>query len=218
MTARARAGGGRPSPGKKGEGNASWDDRFTQLALWKAQKGSCDVPVKDDPQLGRWVRTQRQAYRQRAEGKPSTMNDERVGLLESIAFDWKLNAGRRQTTPRNKHRSWDEWLEELRSYHASNGHSNVPQKDPSGLGLWVSKQRQNWKAWMAGEPSPMTRERIAALEELNFQFQSLVPPRTPWEGKSMQCTAHSVVVSKPGTIPYLVCVSSLIGFLSPSLK
>ena len=29
-------------------------DRFTQLALYKAQKGTCDVPVKEEPQLGRW--------------------------------------------------------------------------------------------------------------------------------------------------------------------
>ena len=112
------------------------------------------------------------------------MNDERVGLLDSIAFDWKLNSGRRQAAPRAKHRSWDEWLEELRSYHATHGHSNVPQKDPSGLGLWVSKQRQNWKAFTDGEPSPMTQERAAALQELSFHFDSLVPPRTPWEGKS----------------------------------
>jgi len=127
------------------------------------------------------VRTQRQQFRLRADGKPSTMNDERVELLESIAFDFKVNSGRRGGGPRARHRTWDEWLEELRTYRTQHGHCQVPQKDPSGLGLWVSKQRQNFKAWVAGQPSPMTRERVAALEELGFQFQSLIPPRTPWE-------------------------------------
>lgn len=117
------------------------------------------------------------------------MNDERVELLESIAFDWKLNSSRRGG-PRQRHRSWDEWLEELRTYHQQNGHCNVPQKDPSGLGLWVGKQRQNFKAWMAGESSPMTRERITALEELGFQFQSLIPPRAPWEERLDELKAY----------------------------
>jgi hypothetical protein len=84
--------------------------------------------------LGKWVNAQRQYYRTKNEGKPSSLTAERIARLEAIGFEWTL----RSLTP------WDSRLEELKAYKAEHGHVQVPQKDKThkGLARWVDTQRQ----------------------------------------------------------------------------
>lgn len=157
----------------------SWESRFQDLALHKARKGTCNVSQKDDPALNRWIANQRKQRRLLLEGKTSALTEERIDMLESIGFEW---GGRgRAGGKTGQRRAWDEWLEDLAAWKGEHGDCLVPQKHPSGLGLWVAKQRQNFRLWMNGQPSPMTRERVASLEALGFHFQSVLPPKTPWD-------------------------------------
>ena len=82
--------------------NAKWDTKFNELVAYKdTHGGSCNVPTKgyaENPQLGRWVSTQRKQYK-KFQQDPSTsqITQERIERLESIAFQWngrslKLNA------------------------------------------------------------------------------------------------------------------------------
>lgn len=100
-----------------------WNERFKELRAFKEQHGHVNVPgtYPTDPQLGNWVRRQREAC----------VNEERRAALNEIGFCWHLVT------------EWEEKFDRLSAYHATYGHCLVPQKydkDP-GLGNWVMNQR-----------------------------------------------------------------------------
>ena len=77
----------------KRKGQATWDTKYQQLLEYKLQYGDCLIPTKysKNPALGRWVSTQREHYRMRRNGDPrSKMTDEKIRLLDSIGFVWRL--------------------------------------------------------------------------------------------------------------------------------
>lgn len=72
-----------------------WNERYEQLKQYRADTGSTRVRAgksKDDSysKLGKWCDHQRQLYRLRRDGKPSSMSDERIQALEDIDFQWVL--------------------------------------------------------------------------------------------------------------------------------
>ena len=111
-------------------------ERLQELTKYRAEHGSCNVPNKwkGNPALGKWVNAQRQYYRAKNEGKPSSLTAERIARLEALGFEWTL----RSLTP------WESRLEELKAYKAEHSHVQVPQKDKAhkGLARWVDTQRQ----------------------------------------------------------------------------
>ncbi len=63
---------------------------------------------------------------------------------------------------------WNMRYQELFDFHKINGHSNVPYNHPNHqLSRWVTNQRQNKRL----KRKSMTTQRIAKLNELNFEFQ-----------------------------------------------
>ena len=74
-----------------------WQQRFNELKEYRERYGDCNVPSQwsENPQLGRWVSTQRSQYRLYQEGKKSSMTKERMQALESINFEWRVRKGRR---------------------------------------------------------------------------------------------------------------------------
>eukprot|EP00804_Cyclotella_cryptica_P002435 CCRYP_004125-RA/>CCRYP_004125-RA protein AED:0.08 eAED:0.08 QI:185/1/1/1/0.8/0.66/6/581/324 len=67
------------------------------------------------------------------------------------------------------------WLaryEELKRFHATYGHCNVPQKyeENKQLGAWVRTQKQQYKLLAEGKPSHMSEARINLLNELGFEW------------------------------------------------
>mmetsp|Transcript_17207 Transcript_17207/g.31795 ORF Transcript_17207/g.31795 Transcript_17207/m.31795 type:complete len:135 (+) Transcript_17207:1-405(+) len=63
-----------------------WQEMFERLVKYKEEFGSTLVPrsYEADPELGLWVGTQRTDYSQQ------TISEERIGMLESIGFVWKV--------------------------------------------------------------------------------------------------------------------------------
>ncbi|KAJ1445825.1 helicase associated domain-containing protein, partial [Pelagophyceae sp. CCMP2097] len=129
-----------------------WDARYPQLEAYHAAHGDCAVPFNfaeaDGTKLGRWVGTQRQAY------KVGEMSPVRFERLEAVAFVWDVLA--------------DGWDAHLTAYHVAHGDSAVPRSFPATdgtkLGRWVGTQRQAYKV---GEMSP---ERAQRLEEAGFAW------------------------------------------------
>ena len=73
--------------------NTKWDTKFNELVAYKdAHGGSCNVPTRgyaENPQLGTWVSTQRKQYKKfQQDPATSSMTQERIERLESIAFQW----------------------------------------------------------------------------------------------------------------------------------
>ncbi|KAL3822745.1 hypothetical protein ACHAXA_001010 [Cyclostephanos tholiformis] len=159
---------------------AHWDRMFNDLKSYVAVNGDTLVPriYPDNQQLGSWVDNQRQAYRMGLEAKAlgekkldhSDGNkyyardaaSERVEKLNSIGFVWNLYD-----------HFWNMRYEELKEYVAEHGDSIVPwnyAKNQS-LGLWVVKQRRNFKVRQlrvdSGE-AILSKERIDKLNAIGF--------------------------------------------------
>lgn len=75
-----------------------WNERFSQLREYKQRFGNCRVPsyCKECPQLASWVKCQRRQYKLFwDDGKGSSMNEDRIRLLNSIGFIWEVHPGRK---------------------------------------------------------------------------------------------------------------------------
>ena len=69
---------------------ASWDERFKELQIFKSRHGHCDVPTRDkeNPKLSIWVKSQRRQYKLFRMGQPSSMTAERLQKLSELGFEW----------------------------------------------------------------------------------------------------------------------------------
>lgn len=69
---------------------------------------------------------------------------------------------------------WSEKFEELCQYRETMGHCLVPHTYTENLALarWVKRQRYQYKLMVEGKSSTMTEERVKALEDIGFVWDS----------------------------------------------
>ena len=177
------------NPSERNSYDDQWDAMFNQLVVYKEKYGNCNVPkrFKANKKLGTWVDTQRVQYKKmvkklaeqgivykgpQRDGSAATLSkpivgrltDDRIRRLEEIGFIWSLRD------------DWDKHFEELKAYKAETGHVNVPARYPKNrrLGIWVSAQRQNFKALQKGgdrsASSRLSQKRINLLNQLGFAW------------------------------------------------
>jgi hypothetical protein len=67
-----------------------WKTRIRELKEYQSKNGHCMVPVnyEQNPQLGRWVATQRKYYKLYKEGKCRNITMDRIKELTDIGFVW----------------------------------------------------------------------------------------------------------------------------------
>eukprot|EP00873_Tetraselmis_striata_P046252 jgi/Tetstr1/466516/TSEL_011023.t1 len=125
---------------------------YEQLAAFKKQEGHCRVPTvyASNPELGRWVRTQRAAK------KKGELNVKRVALLEELGFVWDPYEA-----------DWQDMYAQLVAQQRQEGHCRVPRRSATNpkLGRWVMTQRA------AKKKGELSEERVALLEELGFEWR-----------------------------------------------
>jgi len=153
-----------------------WDMRFSELLDYKSNHRDCLVPQQfpANPQLGKWVQTQRAQYKllcswessAKGDGNPikyeraPSLTVDRRDKLESIGFVWEVL----NQVP------WEKRMCELIAYKEQHGDCLVPYgyaPNPN-LGWWVNIQRQQFRLHKEGKPTKMTQERIDRLEAVNF--------------------------------------------------
>jgi hypothetical protein len=74
---------------------------------------------------------------------------------------------------------WMTRASQLLEFKKQHGHVRVPKryKEDPGLGLWVNKQRQQYRNFVTGQkPCSLTRERIEILDRLGFSWNALDDP------------------------------------------
>jgi hypothetical protein len=145
---------------------AAWEDRMRELADYRNLHGHCNVPVhySENPKLGVWVSKRRMNYRLYRDGKKSHLTALRIQELESLGFEWDCLGA-----------TWEDRMSELVDYLKIHGHCNVAvhySKNPK-LGVWVSKQRMNYRLYRDGKKSHLTALRIQKLESLGFEWDCL---------------------------------------------
>lgn len=134
----------------------AWDDKFQQLCDFREIHHHTRVPYSH-PELGIWVSEQRCNKKKLEKGRTSPLTKEKMGKLEQLGFEWNASPA-----------SWETKYQQLQDFFRNNNHSRVPFSHP--LGRWVHEQRQNYRRRQQGTQSPMTDERIALLETVNFQW------------------------------------------------
>ena len=132
--------------------DAVWEARFAELKLYQQRFGNCDLPAeyKENPVLGRWVRTQRILY------KRGRLTEERIQRLNEVGVIWeKLDA------------QWDARFAELEAYHKRFGNCEVPRefKENPGLATWVTTQRT------CHNSGRLAKERARRLDEIGFTWE-----------------------------------------------
>jgi hypothetical protein len=130
--------------------NEKWNEMFRQLVAYKKEHKSTSVPYnyQADPKLGNWM------YAQRTNHKNDMIAQNRVDLLNSVGFVWRML----EILP------WDEMFQRLVRYKMEHNSTNVPQRyiaDPK-LGGWVHMQRHLYSK------KELSIERINRLESIGF--------------------------------------------------
>jgi hypothetical protein len=140
-----------------------WNDRFQELADFRQRHGHSLVPHghPESPSLALWVKRQRKQYKLHKEGKHCTMTAEREAALEQLDFVWDSHAA-----------TWDERFKELIAFQSEYGHCKVPTSFPANpqLAVWVKSQRRQFKLFVSGRKSYMSKERTIQLSSLGFVF------------------------------------------------
>jgi hypothetical protein len=69
--------------------------------------------------------------------------------------------------------TFEDRLTQLADYKQNNGDCNVPQnfEEYGNLGCWVSNQRSHYRKYKESKKSSMTKQRIRALEKLDFEWK-----------------------------------------------
>lgn len=115
-----------------------WDQRIQELIQFRNEHGHVLVPLHypANPRLSHWIKRQCCQYKLKAEGKHSTLTEERQALLGSLGFVWDSHCA-----------SWDLRFEELLEFQRVHGHLTVPLFYPENpqLAAWLKVQTNKRK-------------------------------------------------------------------------
>lgn len=138
-----------------------WNKSYQQMCAFRATHGHCHLP--EGHALRMWAHNQRCTYRNLLQGRASPMPPDRFQALSAIGFF---------DTYRSLEDQWKRRYDELVDFHQAFGHANVPEdySENYQLGQWVMNQRLAYKRYIAGLQSPLTTERISALESIDFRW------------------------------------------------
>ena len=180
----------------------TWESRFEELVYFRQENGHCNVPRNHGP-LGNWVQKQRLAYKlynsivEGSDSKkptysspPSPLSKEQVQLLDSVGFIWDVHEYRYQCN-----------LDELKEFYVRHMRIDVPSSldgEYRTLYKWVCRQKDEYRKYLDGEKSKLTKQRRDALENLGFHvgmfdfehsdstYGWYEPKRVSWDGRFQQ--------------------------------
>ena len=115
--------------------SSAWETYYLAARQWYLEHGELKIPksfvTPTGLTLGSWIQTQR---RVRAGNVPGSLTEEKVKKLDEIGMIWDVSAS-----------SWEEAMDELRTYYREHGDADVKAKyvSPDGfrLGSWVQNLR-----------------------------------------------------------------------------
>lgn len=119
------------------------------------------------------------------------MDPERICKLNAVGFEWELQKD-------TYVESWENRYNQLLKFKVVNGHCRVPKSsgDNPQLGQWVKQMRKyyGWKEDGKPYPSTFTEERIARLNELDFEWR--LKDATPMKsGLKVEDSANTPVIA-----------------------
>ena len=143
---------------------SQWEARYSALLAYKAEHGDTNIPMRFSTDLGGWVGTQRRAK------KAGDLSITRIQRLDEIGFDWDPIETQ-----------WETRFSELLAYKKEHGDANVPINWHTGLGRWISSQRQSKKTGF------LSITKIQRLNEIGFYWD---PMDSQWEATFTELLAY----------------------------
>ncbi|OEU06241.1 hypothetical protein FRACYDRAFT_150426, partial [Fragilariopsis cylindrus CCMP1102] len=146
-----------------------WMEMYERIVAYKREhNGTTDgiFSQKYDEQLRIWVSNQRASYIKKR------LRDDRISLLDTIGFDWKVVSF--AITSAEK---WMGMFQKLVAYKEQHENTKVPRRyaaDPS-FGHWVAYQRSIFRH------NKMRDDRITLLNGIDFDWgRRGLRPRVSW--------------------------------------
>jgi len=161
-----------------------WDIMYEQLREFKKIHGDCLVNTTNwrDP-LVKWVLAQRRHYLIMEEGGTSQqLTTKKLMMLHSIGFVFRQ---------KEKYKTFEERVQELRDYKAKHGTLRVPT-NRRGLGAFVAYARDQYRLSQMGRKHTMSEEKFDILQSIGFEFKIgktptvTCPTRSSWEDRFQQ--------------------------------
>ena len=139
---------------------SAWDTYYEAAKQWYEENGNLKIPKSyvtgSGLTLGAWINTQRRVKSGNISGN---LTWEKIQKLNDIGMIWDVTDS-----------SWQEVLEELKSYRNTYGNLDIKAKyvSPTGfrLGSWINNMRFKVKKY--GIEQALTDEQRKALEELGM--------------------------------------------------
>jgi hypothetical protein len=129
---------------------SDWNTMFNRLKAFYHQHGHSYIPPfqKEYEELFDWTINQKRSK--------SFLTSKQVSNLESLQFDWEIQAG--------KDASWQSKYQELLKFKAEYGHTKVSEgyKENPDLARWVTLQRVN------NTKKKLSPDRIKKLKAIGF--------------------------------------------------
>jgi hypothetical protein len=144
----------------------SWEERAKQWREYVAKHGTDPKRTSEDG-LGKWCTDQRVKYYKFKKGVPTNMTEEKIQKLTEWGFNWEYKIKRPENTA--PVRPWKHRYTQLVEFKEEHGHCLVPQHFPA-LGNWVHTQRMDYRKFVKGRKSAMSKERLNKLNEIGFVF------------------------------------------------
>ncbi|KAL7535623.1 hypothetical protein ACHAXR_006617 [Thalassiosira sp. AJA248-18] len=144
-----------------------FEKRKKQLQKFKAELGHLNIDYRYDnwSNLGGWAAEISKHYKSWRDGNEAVSPDveSQFNELEALGFEFNVSCNALR-------RSWDESFDALLDFAKIHGHVRVPQKYKAdvSLGVWVARQRSEYKLFCEGANTNLTQERCEKLESVGF--------------------------------------------------
>jgi len=156
----------------------SFERRIDELKRFKETHGHFNVSMASHKSLKLWIYNVRRAYKFKNEGKsqPIQLTDERISALKEIGFEWEASPDAKsckKSSPLGikKKTTFNERLEELKSFKKEHGHCNVSTRHNQRLGSWCAQVRYAYNSSSTSKLA-LSQEQIRDLEEVGFDWAS----------------------------------------------
>ena len=179
----------------------AFEDRFAELALFKADYGHCSPPQTSATpyySLAIWCNDKRRAYKQIQKGKRlhrTKMTQDQIVRLETLGFEWTRSSSATDkifegddcqlkqrsfvNNCKSSKKSFEERIADLISFKDTYGHLYPPESETStnkycSLAKWCNDKRRAYKQIQQDKTphSPLSQDQIRMLESLDFTWDS----------------------------------------------
>ena len=168
--------------------NTEFDIMMEKLVAFRNEYGDCRVmrSHEEHRDLFNWIVKIRKDYQKLSEGDGSKcrLSARQLQRLTDIGFLFRQ---------KEAYKTWEERMKELVEFvEAGNDINEIPTSHPE-MGEFVSRQRKEYRRWVDGLKTAMTKDRIDALEAVGFDWNldrrreraTLVKPKT-WQERYLE--------------------------------